>query len=129
MSKLYSINPAALRGALSMSTMTTFWAALGSATASARPIRISYAPAVPKDLPPNAGRRLVMSSLVTRESAFAGGGGVVWLRPLLAAALNVTIITTPVTHFLSVIGPPINRWIAAEFTPANAVVGHFVTAI
>src|SRR5262249_7178634 len=65
-------------------------------------MRISYGPAVPNDLPPNASRRLMMSSLVTRESAFAAAGGVVWLRPLPADA-SVTNTATVDVHFNSLI--------------------------
>src|SRR5438552_1482858 len=105
-----------------MSTMPAFCTAFGSATAWALPMRISYGPAVPNDLPPNAGRRLLTSSRVTRERAFGADEEAVWLRPLTpAAALNVTPTTTVVTHFASVIGPPIKRWIAAEFTPSGGM--------
>ena len=82
--------------------MPALSAALGSATAWAVPIRTSYAPTVPNDRPPNAGRRLVMSSLVTRESAFGADEEAVWLWPL-TPPLNTTPRTTVVIHLTSVI--------------------------
>src|SRR5262245_5418363 len=111
-----------------MSTITAFSAALGSTRAWALPIRISYEPTVPNDLPPNAGRRVVTSRRVTRERAFEADEVGFWLLPfMLAETPSVApTITIAVTHFANVIGPPVKpnslfnlkeKQIAGEFTP------------